>query len=178
MKNFAVVLGLMVASIMGLLGIIHSRTNLVQEMTKSNHLENVKIQVSTDLLKELQGNIAEATGRVDETKKQTEELTDKVKKTQEAADGKKAELNTCNNDLSQIKTEIGSLEAERSKTDTEFQKKKSDLNEQINKLKKEFEIQSKVCDYIQKTSVEGMKLCGIEPAVPQVEQNPGAAKAA
>lgn len=84
---------------MGLLGISHSRRNLVQEMIKNNHLESVKIQVSTDLLKEVQGNIAEATGRVAETKKQTEELTAKLKTTQEAADGKKAELNTCNNDL-------------------------------------------------------------------------------
>ncbi|KAK2854860.1 hypothetical protein Q7C36_006729 [Tachysurus vachellii] len=175
MKNFAVVLGLMVASIMGLLGIIHSRRDLVHEMITSNHLESVKNKVSIDLLKELQGNIAEATSRVDETKKQTEEFTEKVRTTQKAADGKKAELNTCNNDLSQIKAEIGSLEAERSKTDTEFQQKKSNLNEQINKLKKELEIHSKVCDYIKKTSVEGMKLCGIEP---QVEQNPGAAKAA
>ncbi|GAA6110957.1 repetitive organellar protein [Tachysurus ichikawai] len=178
MKNFVVVLGLMVASTMGLLGISHSRRNLVQEMIKNNHLESVKIQVSTDLLKEVQGNIAEATGRVAETKKQTEELTAKLKTTQEAADGKKAELNTCNNDLSQIKAKIGELEAERSKTDTEFQQKKSDFSEQINKLKKELEIHSKVCEYIKKTSVEGMKLCGIEPAVPQVEKNPGAAKAA
>lgn len=38
----------------------------------------------------------------------------------------------------------------------EFQQKKSDFSEQINKLKKELEIHSKVCEYIKKTSVEGM----------------------
>ncbi|KAG7336038.1 hypothetical protein KOW79_000731 [Hemibagrus wyckioides] len=177
MRSFAVVVGLLVAFTLGLLGIIHSRKNLVIQLISTNHFESVKNKVTSDVLNEFQSNIAEATIRLEQTKKELQELSADVKGSQEVADGKKAELKTCNSDLSQIKDEIGSLEAERSKSDTEFQKSKSSLTEQISNLKKELEKRSKVCDYITKNSVEGMKLCGIVPVL-QAEPNPGAAKAA
>lgn len=92
-------LGLVVVFIMSLMGIIQSRKNAEGQLTKTSYFENVKHRVTNDVLKEVQTNIAEANIRLAQTKKQVEELLTKVKAAQEAADGKTAELNTCNSDL-------------------------------------------------------------------------------
>ncbi|KAG7336039.1 hypothetical protein KOW79_000732 [Hemibagrus wyckioides] len=177
MKYLIVLLGLMVSLTLGILGVIHSRRTLEIQLNKTNYFENVKNKVTNDVLKESKNNIADANTRLELVQKSIQELTNKVKTAQEAADGAKTELNTCNNDLNQIKTQIGSLEADRKKSETEFQEKTASMTEQKNNLKTELEKRSKVCDYINKRSVEGMKLCGIVPVI-QVETNPEAPKAA
>ncbi|MCJ8728599.1 hypothetical protein PDJAM_G00006420 [Pangasius djambal] len=177
MRHLAVLLGLVVAATVGLVGIIHSRRSMEFQLSKASYFETVKRGVTSDVLKELKSNIAEASIRLDQTKKHVEELTKGVKEAQEAEDGKKAELNTCNNELKQIKDGIDAIEAETNKAETEFQQKKASMKEQINNLKTDAEKRSKVCDYIIKTSVEGMKLCGIVPVLPAV-QNPEIPKAA
>ncbi|KAK3551238.1 hypothetical protein QTP70_013830 [Hemibagrus guttatus] len=175
MKYLIVLLGLIVALTLGLLAIIHSRRTLEIQLNKTSYFENVKNKVTNDMLKESKNNIAEANIRLAQTQKRIEGLTKEVKTAQEASDGKKTELNTCNNDLNQIKTQIGSLETQRNKSETEFQEKMASMKEQINKLKTELDKRSKVCDYINKRSVEGMKLCGIVPVL-QAMQAPEAAK--
>ncbi|KAB5586833.1 hypothetical protein PHYPO_G00006040 [Pangasianodon hypophthalmus] len=177
MRYMAVLLGLMVAATVGLLGLIHSRRSMELQLNKASYFETVKHRVTNDVLKELKSSIVEANSRLDQTKKHVEELTKNVKAAQEVADGKKAELNTCNDELKQIKAGTDAIEAERNKSETEFQQKKATMMEQINNLKIEAEKRSKVCDYIIKTSVEGMKLCGIVPVLPAVEK-PEAPKAA
>ncbi|XP_027005862.1 nucleoprotein TPR-like [Tachysurus fulvidraco] len=161
MRHLGVLLGSLVAFTLLLMVFVYSRSTLEFELTKTNYFKNVNNKVTSDVLKETKSNIDDTNKRLMQKRKRIQELTKEIKAFQEAADGKKAMLNTCNNDLSQIKAEIVSLEETRSKSDTEFQQKKSDLIEQINKLKTELEKRSNLCNYINKRSVEGMKLCGI-----------------
>lgn len=99
MKYMPVVLGLVVAFSLGLLAIVHSRRNTELQLTKTSYFENVKHKVTSDVLKELQSNIAEANTRLEKTKKQVTELQTNVKAAQEVANGNKDELNTCSNEL-------------------------------------------------------------------------------
>lgn len=99
MKYLVLVLGLMVASALGLLGLIHSKRSIQIQLTKTSYFESVKHKVTTDVLKEFQSNIAEANTRLEQTTKEVEILVPEVKSSQEAADGKTAEMNTCNNEL-------------------------------------------------------------------------------
>lgn len=165
MRYLAVGLGLVVMAILGLVGFIHSRNTVVLQLSKSSYFESVKHKVSSDMLKELKTNIAEANIRLEQIKKQVVDLATALKSAQGTADGKKAEMNKCNDEMNEIKTTIGALEAEKNKTDAEFQQKKASLKQQVDNLKIEAEKRSKVCDYILKASVDGMKLCGIVPVI-------------
>lgn len=69
------------------------------QLTKTSYFESVKHQVTSDMLKEFQANVAEANMRLEQTKKQVADLLPEVKRAQEVADGKTAELNTCNSEL-------------------------------------------------------------------------------
>lgn len=69
------------------------------QLGKTSYFESVKNKVTSDVLKEFQSNIAEGNKRLEQTKKQVEDLLTRVKAAQEAADGKQSELNTCTSDL-------------------------------------------------------------------------------
>lgn len=99
MKYLIVLLGFMVSLTLGILGIIHSRRTLEIQLNKTNYFENVKNKVTNDMLKESKSNIADANTRLEQVQKRIQELTNEVKTAQQAADGTKTELNTCNNDL-------------------------------------------------------------------------------
>ncbi|KAF7708599.1 uncharacterized protein zgc:174935 [Silurus meridionalis] len=161
MRYLAVLVVLMVALNLGLLGVIHSRKNMELQLTKTAYFENVKHRVTSDVLKEYESNISEGTKRLEEIKTDVVDLTAKVKITKEAAEGKEAELKTCTDELNELKNDVGTLQTEKNKTDSEFQKQKASLTEQINSLKSEAEKRSKVCDYITNDSPDGIKLCGV-----------------
>lgn len=93
------VLSLVAAYTLGLLGIIHLRKNVVIQLISTNQFDSVKDKVTSDVLKEFQSNIAEATFRLEKTRKELQELAAEVKGSQEVADVKKNELKTCNSDL-------------------------------------------------------------------------------
>lgn len=171
MRYLSVGLGVAVMAMLGLVGFVLSRRNVVLQLNKTSYFESVKHKVSSDMLKEAKTNIAEANIRLERTKKQIADLTTALKTAQEAAVVKKAEMNKCNDEMNEIKTTIGALEAEKNKMEAEFQQKKASLKEQVDNLKIGAEKRSKVCDYIVKTSVDGMKLCGIVPVL-QAEVKP------
>lgn len=99
MRYIVFVLGSIVAGALGLLGLIHSKRILEIQLTKTSYFESVKHRVTSDVLKEFQSNIAEANRRIEQTNIEVEKLLPEVKSSQEAADGKTAEMNTCNNEL-------------------------------------------------------------------------------
>lgn len=101
MRYLAVVLGTVLT--LGMVGFIYSRRNTELQLTKASYFDHVKHRVTSDVLKELQSNIAEAKTRLDQNKKQVEDLTTRIKAAQEAAGGKKAELNTCKDELVRIR---------------------------------------------------------------------------
>lgn len=92
-------LGSLVALTLLLMSFVHSRSTLEIQLTKTNYFKNVKNKVTSDVLKETKSNIYDTNKRLIQNRKRIQELTKQIKTVQEAADWKKAELNTCNNNL-------------------------------------------------------------------------------
>lgn len=107
MRYLSVGLGVAVMAMLGLVGFVLSRRNVVLQLNKTSYFESVKHKVSSDMLKEVKTNIAEANIRLERTKKQIADLTTALKTAQEAAVVKKAEMNKCNDEMVRKGMDLG-----------------------------------------------------------------------
>lgn len=165
MKFQIVTTTLLVGWSLGLMSYIHSKRRTEIQLNKTNYFEQVRIQITGDVLKDFQEQIVKTAKQIEETKSTVEKLKAEAKESQAAADKKKADLNTCTGVLTQMQTEAAGVETEKTNIKNEFQKKMAGLTQQRDDLKKEDGEKSKVCNYINKTSPEGTSLCGMSVAV-------------
>ncbi|XP_062848320.1 uncharacterized protein zgc:174935 [Trichomycterus rosablanca] len=166
MKLHIVLLVLLLGCSLGLMAYIQSKRKLEVQLNKTHYFEQIKHKVTNDVLVEFKDLLLDTGAQLESTKTQLEKLKVEVQEVQKVADMKKADVGTCNEELKKLQDQAVAASNEKTKTEADFKKKTGDWKAQKDQLKKEMQQHSIVCSYVDKTSPEGTKLCGIALAAP------------
>ncbi|KAL4646692.1 pollen-specific leucine-rich repeat extensin-like protein 1 [Arapaima gigas] len=154
--------GLLVISIilacagLGLL-IFQKREEELILLKNSSFLE-IKVRVSTDVLSEYQDDVTTLQADLEVSKKQAEDLKTVAEKAQADYNAKKGQLDTCVGDMKRVTDETAAVENEKKNVEDWFNGEKGKWTQETDVLKKQLAEFSKLCNFVVKTSEEGMKL--------------------
>ncbi|KAJ8290037.1 hypothetical protein GJAV_G00008020 [Gymnothorax javanicus] len=178
MKVSAVIITLSAMISMALAAFMYwKRTDMEKIITKANFMD-IKVGVTRDVLAEYQSEVEKLRKLHDETAKALEPLESAANAVQNDLNKKYPELEACGKDLRTVEEETVASEKELRTGQDQFEKEKAQWSEEIAELKAKLEQKSKVCDFVKKDSVEGMKLCGTpiteapKKAAPNAEAKP------
>ncbi|XP_051574895.1 translation initiation factor IF-2-like [Myxocyprinus asiaticus] len=172
MKLPFLLLGFALVCSMGITGYIHFRRKQEIHLNKQASFLDIKFRVSRDVLGEYQDQLIQSNSLLDKIKQEVDNLSKELSEAKTLVGKKIAEVDTCKGDKKRITDEIAASQTEKTNNQNEIVKEKSQWIEEISSLKRQMQEYSSLCDYIDKTSEEGRKLCGIseQPKPKSVEQ--------
>ncbi|XP_051999640.1 uncharacterized protein LOC127655722 isoform X2 [Xyrauchen texanus] len=175
MKLSALLLGFVLVCCLVIAGYIHSTRKQEIYLNKKASFLDIKFRVTRDVLGEYQDQLTQSNSLLKKLEQDVVNLTKEISETKTFAGKKKTEVETCKGQKKQITNEIAATLSEKTNEQNEFVKEKSRWVEEISSLKRQTQVYSRICDYIDKTSAEGRKLCGLsEQPKPKLVEPPKA----
>lgn len=148
----SMLLCLLVLVIMGLVGYIHFKKELVNTLTNKVEFSEAGVR-EKDLDVDNYGLAVEHTQKeIDNADKEVKEIQDEVGKLNSAKEEKDKEVKACQDSVTGLNNDVAAMEKEKSDIDG----KKTKWNEDINGLNQKLKDQSPVCAYL-KISEEVLK---------------------
>ncbi|RXN33371.1 pollen-specific leucine-rich repeat extensin 1 [Labeo rohita] len=159
---------------LGFAGYIHSRRKQETQLSKQASFLDIKFRVTRDVLGEYQDQMVQSNTLMEKTKKELDTLTKDLSVAKTFIDKKKSDVASCKGDRKRLTDEIAASDSEKKHIQSEFVKEKSQWATEFESLKRQLELQSTLCKYIDKNSEEGRKLCHIseEPQKPKPKEIP------
>ncbi|XP_051577844.1 uncharacterized protein LOC127454583 isoform X2 [Myxocyprinus asiaticus] len=161
MKVLALLLVFVLVCSLVIAGYIHSTRKKEIYLNKQASFLDIKFRVTRDVLGEYQDQLTQSNSLLKKLKQDVVNLTKELSGTKTLVGKKKTEVETCKGQKKQITNEIAATKSEKTNEQNEFVKEKSRWVKEISSLKRQTQEYSRLCDYIDKTSVEGRKLCGL-----------------
>ncbi|XP_069040922.1 tropomyosin-2-like [Lepisosteus oculatus] len=129
-----------------------------------------ELQMSQEFSQEVLRELSTATERKNRMQRSLKELESQVSTWEKELEERRRQTGTCQQEQKDADEQLKSSEKELQDAKSQHEEDKAGWNNDINSLKKQVELKSKVCDYVDKKSAEGRKLCGL-PELPKADQS-------
>ncbi|XP_043073070.1 uncharacterized protein si:ch73-347e22.8 [Puntigrus tetrazona] len=139
---------LIIFLIMGLVGYIHFKKELVSTLTNEVEFSEAEVREKDMDIKNYGLAVEHTQKEFDDVDKEVKELQDEVGKLNSAKEEKDKEVKACTDSKAALSTDIAAVEKEKS----EIEGEKTKWVEEINGLKQKIENQSPVCAFVNITS--------------------------
>lgn len=163
------ILCLLIFAIMGLVGYIHFKKELVSKLI--NEVQSSETEVrGKDVDINDYGLIVERTQKeFDNADKEVKELQDEVGKLNSAKEEKDKEVKACKDSVAVLSNDVAAVEKEKSDTEGNFGGEKTKWSEEMDGLKQKLQNQSPVCAFVNTTAEVLKKESTIKDLCPQIQ---------
>ncbi|XP_016407169.1 uncharacterized protein LOC107739535 [Sinocyclocheilus rhinocerous] len=161
----SLILCLVIFVIMGLVGYIHFKKELVNKLKNEVEFSEAEVREKELDLNNYGLAVEHTQKEIDNPDKEVKELQDEVGKLNSAKEEKDKEVKACKDSVAGLSNDVAAMEKEKSDIDG----KKTKWNEEINGLKQKLQDHSPVCAYVKTTAEDLKKEPTIKELCPQIQ---------
>lgn len=158
---------LVILVIMGLVGYIHFKKELVSKLT--NEISKAEVRKNDLDINNYSLTVEQTQKEFDEVDKEVKEILDEVGKLNSAKEEKDKEVKACKDSVAVLSNDVAAVEKEKSDIEGNFGGEKTKWSEEINGLKEKLQNQSPVCAFVNATPEILKNESTIKDLCPQIQ---------
>ncbi|KAF4100621.1 uncharacterized protein si:ch73-347e22.8 [Onychostoma macrolepis] len=165
----SLILCLLIFVIMGLVGYIHFKKELVSKLTNYVEFSEAEVREKNLDINDYGLTAEHAQKEFDNVDKEVKELQDEVGKLNSAKEEKDKEVKACKDSVAVLSNDVAAVEKEKSDIEGNFGGEKTKWSEEVNGLKQKLQNQSPVCAFVNTTAEVLKEESTIRDLCPQIQ---------